>query len=258
MSQVPSLLDSGQTGQTSGQLDTLNELDVDVFLKLLITELQNQDPLNPLDNSEMLAQINQIREIGATDKLTNTLDSVLLGQNISSATSLIGADVDAISNTNEKVSGRVSRVSIENGRPQLELDLTTQATPQLDPGNVEAGTYSYRVVWQTDNGLQGIELSGEEAVSTITGLEPYPSIKLSNLPITDVPKQIYRTDHTGEGDYYLAATILDGTKSTFLDKASDDELSQTRQTEPFKQDPKYRIRNFKINLNNVASIRPPE
>ena len=45
----------------------------------MITELQNQDPLNPMDNTQMLEQINQIRQIGATDKLTSTLDSVLLG-----------------------------------------------------------------------------------------------------------------------------------------------------------------------------------
>ena len=69
---------------------------MDDFLDLMIAELQNQDPLNPLENDELIAQISQIREVGATEDLTNTLNAVLLGQNISSATSLIGADVVAL------------------------------------------------------------------------------------------------------------------------------------------------------------------
>src|SRR5262245_30550977 len=125
MAQIPSLLNTRATSQDqSNNFDTLNDLDLDAFLKLLITEMQNQDPLNPMDNSEMLAQINQLREIGSTDKLTSTLDSVLLGQNISSSTNLIGKDVKAVSDDNQSVSGTVTRVSIEDGKPKLELDLS--------------------------------------------------------------------------------------------------------------------------------------
>ncbi len=43
---------AGQVGRAS---DSYNELDIDSFLKLLISELQNQDPLDPMDNSEMVA-----------------------------------------------------------------------------------------------------------------------------------------------------------------------------------------------------------
>lgn len=258
MSQIPSLLNSASSNQPFGEHNALNDLDLDAFLKLMIVELQNQDPLNPLDNSEMLAQISQLRQIGSNDKLTSTLESVLLGQNIASATNLIGADVDAISNTNEKVSGRVARVSIVNGKPELELDLQAKATAQLDPGDIEPGEYSYRVVWETPNGLQGIELSGDDAVSTRGEFgNQYRSIRLENLPITDGPKRIYRTDKTGTGDYLLVATVVDGSRSSYLDKTADDDRSQTRQTEPFFQDPKFRVRNFKISLQNVSSIRPP-
>jgi flagellar hook assembly protein FlgD len=259
MAQIPSLLNTAPADQPFGEHNALNELNLDSFLKLMIAELQNQDPLNPLDNSEMLAQISQMRQIGSSDKLTNTLKSVLLGQNISSATHLIGSDVDAISDTNERVSGRVQRVSINNGEPQLELDLTLQGTPELEKGDVQPGDYSYRVVWQTQNGPQGIELSGEDVISTHseTG-DPYRSIKLRNLPITDGPKQIFRTDNSGEGDYRLVDTITNGSQSTYLDTTADGDRSETRQTEQFYQDAKYRVRNFKINLSNVSSIRPPE
>ncbi len=88
MTQFPTV-NSATSGATTP--DRLNDVNIDDFLKLMIAELQNQDPLNPLDNDELVAQIGQIRSVGATEKLTDTLDSVLLGQNISSATNLIGA-----------------------------------------------------------------------------------------------------------------------------------------------------------------------
>ena len=130
--------------------------------------MQNQDPLNPMDNSEMLAQINQLREIGSTDKLTSTLDSVLLGQNITSSTNLIGKDIQAISDDNQKVSGTVTRVSIEEGQPKLHLDLAMKAEPSIEDGDIGKGEYAYRVVWHGEDGqLEGIELSGNDAVSTL-------------------------------------------------------------------------------------------
>ena len=121
MTQVPSV------GQTTGSNtlgdtgDRLAELDVDHFLNLLIAELQNQDPLNPLDNAQMMAQISQMREIGSTDKLTDTLDAVLTGQNLNSAASLIGKEIRALDTNAENVVGVVDRVSVVDGVPKLHI-----------------------------------------------------------------------------------------------------------------------------------------
>ena len=101
--------------------DALRDLDMDQFLKLMITELQNQDPLNPLENAEILQQISQIREIGATGRLTETLESVLLGQNLTSATSMIGKTVKAMSDDAKEVSGLVDRVTVTDGEPRLHI-----------------------------------------------------------------------------------------------------------------------------------------
>jgi flagellar basal-body rod modification protein FlgD len=257
MSQIPSVLNSSSADQPFGKFNTLNDLDLDVFLKLLITELQNQDPLNPLDNSEMLAQINQIRQVGATDKLTNTLETVLLGQNIASSTNLIGADVDAVSDDNQRVSGIVRRVTLEDGKPKLQLDLSVEGTPSIEQGDLDKGKYGYRIVWEGDNGLEGIELSGDSAISTIDSLSDYQSIRLRNLPTSAGPKQIYRTDSSGEGDYRLVAVLTDGSQSSYLDTTADDDRSETRQTQAFDKDARFRVRNFEVSLENVAEIRAP-
>jgi flagellar basal-body rod modification protein FlgD len=101
--------------------EALRDLDMDQFLQLMITELQNQDPLNPLENAEILQQISQIREIGATGRLTETLEAVLLGQNLTSATSMIGKTVKALSDDAKEVSGLVDRVTVTEGEPRLHI-----------------------------------------------------------------------------------------------------------------------------------------
>ena len=91
----------------------LKDLDVDQFLKLMITELTNQDPLNPMDNTQLVEQIGQIRQITATTQLSETLAVLQAGQNLTTASSLIGKKVTALTDQNENVSGVVDKVTIE-------------------------------------------------------------------------------------------------------------------------------------------------
>jgi hypothetical protein len=256
MARIPS---TGLTTQPprANSADAINDIDLSTFLELMITELQNQDPLDPLDNKDMLAQISQIREVGATDKLTETLNAVLLGQSIASATNLIGAEVDALSDDNQKVTGIVKQVEIEDGHPKLVLDGAFGGTASVESGNVMPGEYSYRVIWHDENGtVKGLELSGDNAVST-RGDSHFQSVRLDNLPHTTGPKQIYRTNKSGTGDYQLVTTLMDEGQSSYLDTASDAELSQTRQTEPFVMDPIFG-RRYRVQLGNVAEIRVPK
>jgi flagellar basal-body rod modification protein FlgD len=48
----------------------------DRFLKLLVTQLKNQDPLNPMDNAEMTTQLAQISTVGGIEKLNTTLQAL--------------------------------------------------------------------------------------------------------------------------------------------------------------------------------------
>jgi flagellar basal-body rod modification protein FlgD len=257
MSRIPSSFGAPANQQAANSTDAVNDIDLDVFLKLMIKELQNQDPLNPLDNKDMLAQISQIREVGATDKLTETLDSVLLGQNISSATNLIGADITALSDDHQNVEGIVSRVAIDKGAPKLQVEVATKAEPSSADGNLGAGTYSYRIVWQNNAGqLEGIDLSGDKAVKTNGQPDVDQSVLLRNLPENTGPKKIYRTDATGQGDYRLVGVINDGSQGSFVDTLSDDERSNERLTQPFARSTLIQ-RMYQVSLNNVSAIRPP-
>lgn len=65
----------------------------DRFLKLLVTQMKNQDPLNPMDNAQVTSQMAQLSTVSGIDKLNSTLkalsDSVTSGQAMS-ATGMIG------------------------------------------------------------------------------------------------------------------------------------------------------------------------
>src|SRR5215210_3737367 len=103
MAIFPATNNTTSNQSSSSSASAVNDIDMDTFLKLMITELQHQDPLNPLDNKDMLNQIAQIRAIGASDQLSKTLGSVLLGQNITSATNLLGADISALTDNGQAI-----------------------------------------------------------------------------------------------------------------------------------------------------------
>ncbi len=79
----------------------------------MINELQNQDPLDPMTNSEMVQQIGMIREVSATDQLTSTLNNLSNSQELVTASGLIGQTVRGLSDSSTEVTGTVDRVTVE-------------------------------------------------------------------------------------------------------------------------------------------------
>jgi flagellar basal-body rod modification protein FlgD len=90
----------------------------DTFLKLLVTQMQNQDPLNPMDNSQFTSQIAQLNTVQGINKLNSTVAALQTqlqaSQNLQS-TSFIGRTV--------LVPG--SNFDLKNGSAQMGVDLTT-------------------------------------------------------------------------------------------------------------------------------------
>lgn len=104
---------SSAQSTTSNQAgEGLTALDMDSFLQLLISEMQNQDPMNPMDNSQMIEQISQIRSIGATNQLTDSLTSLTSNQQLVTASGLIGKSVNGLSDAGD-ITGIVDRVTVE-------------------------------------------------------------------------------------------------------------------------------------------------
>src|SRR5690242_13762925 len=78
------------TNKTKGNAFNLKAED---FIKMMITQLQNQDPLQPAKNEELLAQMSQIGQLQTSTQLQDSLKSMSLQNQIGSASSLIGKEV---------------------------------------------------------------------------------------------------------------------------------------------------------------------
>ncbi len=115
----------GQTGAPSPDSNVYGKLDVETFTKLLVVELQNQDPLSPMDSAQMVQQISQIRSIQASTELSTTLHAVLLGQNVATASSLIGRRISGLADDAKPITGQVDKVSIADGVAKLHVGGST-------------------------------------------------------------------------------------------------------------------------------------
>jgi len=108
---------SGTSGSSSSssknQVHDLKDLDINQFLQLMVSELTHQDPLNPMDNTQLVQQIGELRSIAASDQLTSTLQAVQTQQSLTTASSLIGKQVTALNADNEDVTGTITSVSVE-------------------------------------------------------------------------------------------------------------------------------------------------
>ncbi|MEM6329322.1 MAG: flagellar hook capping FlgD N-terminal domain-containing protein [Planctomycetota bacterium] len=240
-------------GAAGGQsADAFAGLDTQSFLDLMIAELQNQDPLNPAENEQLLNQIYQIRQIESNDALTNTLDSILLGQNVSSATNLIGADVVALTDDGERVSGNVRKVTIDGTTPRLDLAVDVGAEQGSVDGGLASGQYVYEVVWEDEGGTQ---FSVEVAANTAGFADFSGSVRLTNLPPTDsLNKRVYRTDATGQGERQLVAElpgVSTGFTDTTADAARGETLTGPRQQLTF-------ARKATVSLSNISEVTPPQ
>src|SRR3954470_847828 len=92
------------------------------FIKMMITQLQNQDPLQPTKNEELLAQMSQIGQLEASTDLQSSLKTLTLQNNLSAAGNLIGKNVTGQDERGKPMSGVVNSVKVVDGAVSLELD----------------------------------------------------------------------------------------------------------------------------------------
>lgn len=127
-----------QTGtNTPAQTGTGQTLGANAFLSLLTTELQNQDPLNPMDSTQSVTQLAQFQALQSQVTLADSFQSFQNNFSISQAASLIGLTVavnttDGAGNTSTQT-GIVSGIQVVNGTP--EFALTNNSTGQVITGS---------------------------------------------------------------------------------------------------------------------------
>ena len=107
------------------------------FIKMMVTQLQNQDPMEPAKNQELLAQMSQIGQLQSATTLQDSLKGMVLQNQIGAAAGLIGKSVSGLDAADDPVTGLVTSVRVENDGVSLELDngnrLTLSRVTSISP-----------------------------------------------------------------------------------------------------------------------------
>lgn len=111
---------TGTSETYQGKKSTGDQLGKDAFLQLLVAQMQNQDPMKPQDNSEMVAELAQFTTIEELQNLGTTMDNMnafgLVGKNVIME---VGKSTEATTTTT--VGGYVEFVKIVDGKAKLSI-----------------------------------------------------------------------------------------------------------------------------------------
>ena len=103
---------SNTTASSTSTAAASATVDYNSFLKLLVAELQNQDPTNPTDPTQYMSQLASFSAVGQTVQTNTKLDTLLTSSALTQAETTVGRTVTSADGT---VSGVVKSVAVGSG-----------------------------------------------------------------------------------------------------------------------------------------------
>ena len=111
---------AGATGSTAAASST-DQVNKDVFLKLMVAQLKNQDPMNPTDSSQFLAQTAQFTSLEKLDAVAQQTAQALTAQMAFGASGLVGRSVTYTGSEGTEKTGVVDSVRFTPTGPVLGI-----------------------------------------------------------------------------------------------------------------------------------------
>lgn len=96
------------------------QIGIQDFLRILVAQLGNQDPLKPMDNQEFVTQLAQFTSLQQTQEMNDKLGSLLTAQASMQSVGLLGRTIDVVSDAGS-TSGKVTALSFTSGAPRLSI-----------------------------------------------------------------------------------------------------------------------------------------
>jgi flagellar basal-body rod modification protein FlgD len=127
---IPPISSTTPTNSTTGSgIAGLSTVD---FLNLLITQLKNQDPLNPTSSDSFLTETSQLANVQGISQLNQNLTQMLSFQQLTQGADLIGKKVTYLTSGSKGTqTGVVSGVSVANGQAELAVGSGTVPLSQV-------------------------------------------------------------------------------------------------------------------------------
>jgi len=144
----------------------------DRFLKLLVTQMKNQDPLNPLDNAQVTSQMAQLSTVTGIDKLNNTvqaLSSSMLASQSLQAVSMIGHPVLVTGDGVELGNGH-GFAAVELAQPADQLTLSINDASGRSVRTLQLGAQDSGIVQMTWDGLTDSGTTAPDGRYTISAV----------------------------------------------------------------------------------------
>ena len=165
----------------------------DRFLTMLMAQMKNQDPLNPMDNAQMTTQMAQINTVSGIEKVNtsiNSLASQFSQMQVMQGTSLIGHDVLTSGNrmTIDNAQGK-GAFTLDSKANQVTMEVRTVGCALVDTqemGGLNAGTHQF--AWNDSNK----QFEGQPLVFTIkatNGSDKVASSTLQQLKVGAISTQ---------------------------------------------------------------------
>lgn len=93
------------------------------FIELLLSQITNQNPMEPMDNATMVTQLAQFEMVEKMDNLDQNINAMMVYQNMMNSVNLMGKNVTvADSATGANITGKVDSIIIQNGFPQVMVN----------------------------------------------------------------------------------------------------------------------------------------
>jgi len=112
-----SLLTGASTSNSAGSTNrsSFGALTANDFMKMLITELQTQDPTQPMKNENLLTQLSTMRNLQANVELSDAMQAITTNQQLATAANFIGKLVAGTDDQSNPITGKVDRAFLHNG-----------------------------------------------------------------------------------------------------------------------------------------------
>ncbi len=136
------------------------------FLKLLMAQLKNQDPLKPVDDAQFITQLAQFTMLEYVQEMDERVGNLLDVERLGQGNQLIGKQVEGVTEAGESVQGIVQTAKVVDGKVVLQVGGVT-----LPLENVESVTESTESQLMRASGLIGrnVETRGNQYAEPIKG-----------------------------------------------------------------------------------------
>lgn len=186
-----SLLTTMNPNATASQSSTAAAQDQ--FMKLLVTQMQNQDPLNPMDNAQVTSQLAQLSTVSGIEKMNATLQAMMSSYQASQsyqAASMIGHGVMVNGSTMNLSNGSaLFGASLAANADNVNItvvDSSGQTVYSYDAGAQQAGLLPLQWDGTTDNGTPATDGAYSFRVTATSGGQPVSVQTLSYGQVASV------------------------------------------------------------------------